>query len=225
MKKIIVEISLWILFCAILPSILEMSGISKIFFSLVSWDNPAFSAQFSMLAGAVIVILFRKEKWADFGFQWVNFKSILKVAVIAIIVSSILYFLNLGARQILGIVEESEHPMLTDSWINIVVTIMILASFSEELLFRGVLLRLLIAEGKSMKMLAVPNIIVALQFGLVHLPLLFFMNTSSVIYIVISAFILGLLAGYYRQKSGSILTAYIIHLMFNLSGMILPDFF
>jgi membrane protease YdiL (CAAX protease family) len=43
-----------------------------------------------------------------------------------------------------------------------------------------------------------------------------------VVFIVINATILGLLAGYYRETSGSIIPAIAVHMTFNVVGAGLP---
>ncbi len=93
--------------------------------------------------------------------------------------------------------------------------LLLLAPLGEELLFRGVLESSLLEYG-----ILIATIIPALLFSLIHfLP---FRNTPRkfLAIILISAFILGLLTGYFRAISGSLLPAYVTHAIFNLNGKI-----
>ncbi len=92
---------------------------------------------------------------------------------------------------------------------------LLLAPLGEEFLFRGVLESSLLEYG-----ILIAVIVPALLFSLIHL--LPFKNTPRkfLVTILISAFILGLLAGYFRAISGSLLPAYVTHTIFNLNGKI-----
>ncbi len=92
---------------------------------------------------------------------------------------------------------------------------LILAPVGEEFLFRGVLESSLLEYG-----ILIAVIVPALLFSFVHL--LPFKNTTGkfLVTIMISAIILGLLAGYFRAISGSLIPAYTTHAIFNLNGKI-----
>jgi len=91
----------------------------------------------------------------------------------------------------------------------------LLTPLGEEFLFRGILESSLLGYG-----ILIAVIVPALLFSLVHI--VPFKNTPRkfLIFIMISAFILGVLAGYFRAISGSLLPAYSVHAIFNLSGRI-----
>jgi len=90
---------------------------------------------------------------------------------------------------------------------------LLLAPLGEEFLFRGILETSLLVYG-----VPVAVILPALLFSLMHIvPLKNAPRKFSAI-ILISAFILGLLAGYFRAVSGSLLPAYSVHAVFNLTG-------
>lgn len=87
----------------------------------------------------------------------------------------------------------------------------LLAPFSEELIFRGVTLR----QAKKALPFWAANILQAALFGIFH------MNMIQGIY----AFCLGLLLGYICEKSGSIYNAIFLHFLFNLLGTVLSGLF
>lgn len=87
----------------------------------------------------------------------------------------------------------------------------ILAPFSEELIFRGITMR---QAQKVLPFWAV-NLMQAFLFGVFH------MNMIQGIY----AFFLGLILGYLCEKSGSIYNSILMHLLFNFFGTVLSPYF
>lgn len=91
--------------------------------------------------------------------------------------------------------------------IGMLVYSVLLAPFSEELIFRGVTLR----QAKKSLPFGAANLLQAVLFGAFH------MNMIQGIY----AFCLGLLLGYICEKSGSIYNSVLLHFLFNLFGTVL----
>ena len=104
-----------------------------------------------------------------------------------------------------------------------VLSVVLLASICEEVFARGLVLGFL-APLKRYSLavlrwrLSAPVLISALGFGLGHLCLLGSMDSRMVVLIVVNAAVLGLLAGYHREKTGSILPAIAVHMAFNIVG-------
>jgi membrane protease YdiL (CAAX protease family) len=115
------------------------------------------------------------------------------------------------------------------SFISLVIGVWILAGIAEEVFTRGLIqgfLSPLSIFGLTFLGLriSVPVLISALFFGLMHLGILSTgANFLSVAIIVIFAFILGIIAGYYREKTDSLIPAIIVHMCGNVGGW-LADF-
>lgn len=108
-----------------------------------------------------------------------------------------------------------------------VVSVWIVASISEEMLFRGLVQSFLKPLGDHGfwlfgRRLSIPVAAGAIGFGLIHLGLLTMAPGPMVAAIVVSATILGFIAGYYREKSGSVLPAIVAHFTFNVLGSGIP---
>lgn len=86
----------------------------------------------------------------------------------------------------------------------------ILAPFSEELIFRGVTMR----QAKKALPFWAANLMQAILFGVFH------MNMIQGIY----AFCLGLILGYVCEKGGSIYYSILLHMLFNFWGAVLSQF-
>ena len=131
--------------------------------------------------------------------------------------------------NILGLALQIEEPsFLKDyTFLQAVVFIWIYASICEEVLTRGLIqgyLSPLRRYGFSIFnfRVSLPVLVAALFFGAMHLGLLTLgLDGFSVLAIVISAFIMGIIAGYYREKTESIVPAILIHMVFNISGSII----
>jgi len=117
----------------------------------------------------------------------------------------------------------SSEMMMPGGLLKPILSVWILASISEEIFFRGFLQSFFMPFKKygfrvSKAYISVPVMICAVWFGLGHLSLLRLMSPDIVIGIVLNATVLGLLAGYYREKTGSVIPAIIIHMIFNIVG-------
>ena len=87
----------------------------------------------------------------------------------------------------------------------------ILAPFSEELIFRGVTMR----QARKFLPFWAANLMQAILFGIFH------MNLIQGVY----AFCLGIVLGYICEKSGSIYNSVLLHMLFNFWGTVLSQFF
>jgi len=103
------------------------------------------------------------------------------------------------------------------------VFVCVYASISEEFLTRGLLQTLLSQgiPGKSnpTRMLSIPIVVSACFFGAMHLVLVPSLGLSAIPVIVL-AVILGLVAGWYRETTGSLAPAVIVHALFDLGGIL-----
>jgi membrane protease YdiL (CAAX protease family) len=103
-----------------------------------------------------------------------------------------------------------------------VVFVWIYASVAEEVLTRG-LLQTLLSSGSGTvppgRRVSMPVIVSALFFGAMHLVLLDTMGAFAVVVIIMSV-VLGLVAGRYREATGSLIPAVIVHCLFNIGGIL-----
>jgi membrane protease YdiL (CAAX protease family) len=106
---------------------------------------------------------------------------------------------------------------------QLVVFIWIYASISEETLTRGLLQTLLSGNAKvgaaAPRRLSMPVLVSGLFFGSMHIVLVKSMGPAAVPVILLAVF-LGLVAARYRERTGSLLPAIIIHALFNIGGML-----
>lgn len=220
-KRIGAETGLWLLSCFMVPVIVMSSGVLNPLMDHLSWCGPAEVTQTVLLLCAVAITLLWKKGFASAGFRMASGRLVLIACGVAIAVavsSNLLEELLFPLHS----TPEGDHPAVSGILLRDVLSVWIGASFIEEFLLRGVLMRILIDEGAEMKFLSWQNIIPALQFGVIHVPLLSFMSGRIVASIVFNAILLGLIAGYYRQKSNSLLPAYCVHMLFNVVMMLLP---
>jgi membrane protease YdiL (CAAX protease family) len=110
------------------------------------------------------------------------------------------------------------------TFLQIVVFVWLYASISEEVFFRGLIqtsLSSLTHYGFTVfeRRISLPVLISALLFGLVHL-----MQSAmgagdyQVLIIVFFAFALGIIAGYQRERTESLVPAIMVHMFANVGG-------
>jgi membrane protease YdiL (CAAX protease family) len=104
-----------------------------------------------------------------------------------------------------------------------VVFVWVYASISEELLTRGLLQTLLSGNSRGAapapRRLSMPVLVSGLFFGSMHIGLVKSMGPAAVPVILLAVF-LGLIAARYRERTGSLLPAIIVHALFNIGGML-----
>ncbi len=107
--------------------------------------------------------------------------------------------------------------------LQMVVFVWVYASISEEILTRGLLQTLLSRNAKvaaaAPRRLSMPVLLSGLFFGSMHIGLVKSMGPAAVPVILLAVF-LGLVAARYREKTGSLLPAIIVHALFNIGGML-----
>ena len=112
------------------------------------------------------------------------------------------------------------------SFPQIVLFVWIFSSIIEEVFTRGFLQgHLSVLSGKHMKLLFVrielPVLISALFFACMHFTLLFAgVDATTMAVTFLFTFSIGLMAGYLRAKTGSLIPAIAVHMLANIGGMI-----
>ncbi len=109
-----------------------------------------------------------------------------------------------------------EPPFLPRSLPEIILVALILAPFSEELMYRGVVEGYLLSHTSLFISVLVP----AILFSLMHIIPYNTAPKPIQATVLVGAFLLGLIAGYYRALSGSLLPAYASHSTMNAVGIL-----
>jgi membrane protease YdiL (CAAX protease family) len=113
-------------------------------------------------------------------------------------------------------------PGLGFSPLQSIVFVWIYASTAEEIFTRGLLqsyLSPLMGYGINLSKklrLSLPVLFSGLYFGLMHVVAMHKMGPP----VIVLTALLGLVAGYHREKTGSLIPAIIIHALFNVGGML-----
>ncbi len=160
-----------------------------------------------------------KEGMESFGIRLPN-KSSWFMGVFLTILGAIFVNFLLGYGGI-----ADRHPVFSDfSPIEAVFIFIVCAPISEELLFRGWVMQItdpLKSRGIRLKgvFLSLPNCIATLWFVLDQLQLFFMeMSWPFVLTAFCSAIFMGLITGYYREKTDSLFVAIVLHSLFNAIG-------
>jgi len=181
--------------------------------------GSVFEKKKKMMGGVVTQLIFIIGSFAVFiafgGLQYFGvrfdlFHTVVAFGVTLPIALSLAYITSkVGSKEKVNLpVDVSQMGTL-----EFVAIILILAPLGEEMLFRGVLETSLLVWG-----IWIATVIPAILFALVHMAPFKGSSPKFMSIILLSAFILGCLSGYFRAISGSLLPAYFVHMTFNLSG-------
>jgi len=166
-------------------------------------------ATFFMLS-TIIIFYVSKGRLGKYGFK-VNFHY------------SILSFLtSLGVAFPLSLVStyfsKGFSPrILSENFYGVLFVSLFLAPVGEETLFRGLLEGYLLEKGGRKVAVIFP----AILFSLIHVLPYYRTPLTYLILLLVNAFILSIVAGYFRLKSSSLVPAYLTHATFNLVGMVI----
>lgn len=174
-----------------------------------------------LLYSFFVMLLISRGRFALYGFRFpqnIPWRKVLSLGLgVGILASLLGFFLNHG-----------EQPLLFEfSFLQTIVIIWICGTVAEEVLMRGLVqgyLNSLQPYGISIAgvRISLPVFVAAVYFGLMHMGLLTMGASGSfVMFIVLFTFFIGLIAGYYREKTGSLIPALIVHFMANVGGGVL----
>jgi len=200
--------------------------------SISEWFDPESKLQRNFSYKVLILIfslmamfILGKGKLSEFGFRKgdrINYK---KMAWLSFLISIgclvIVIIFNIIHHSIHKSPPEAFEP---DTFINTILFVWLWSSICEEVLTRGLmqgyLMPLANRQFKFFKIrISLPVLITALFFSGMHSTLLSKgMSPLFVSGILVNTFILGIVAGWYREKSRSLIPAILIHIIFNIGG-------
>lgn len=197
------------------------SGFEMAIKSIVESVPMGVGSQVGILVISILLIfLFSKIRIIEFNIGKVNLKQLIHPIGLTVFLLII--------RQLISTIVENDGTQVAVSMsiLQKLIFIVVLASLSEELLFRGFLQNMLspiksFGIKLSNTRLSLPVLISGVLFGLMHFVLL---GTGAsfnyVIQIVIFGMFLGMIAGYFQEKHNNFTFAFIVHMSANLSGLI-----
>jgi len=208
-----IVIALWLL---ILFLGIFISSISYIFL-----HNLFISALTIQLTYLVVSCIFAKYildmdiRVLGFRLSIPNSKYILHVFILSISSSIVLAYLGylIGDGKFIEPI-----PGLTRDLIIYSLIAFIFAPIGEETLFRGFLIGALVLGGIDMETSIFTS---AILFSLIHLIPFKTAPPTQLTIVLVTAFILSIIAGIYRVKANSIVPSIVTHICFNLGGMLI----
>jgi membrane protease YdiL (CAAX protease family) len=158
-----------------------------------------------------------------YGFAGARLWQVLKPVPISVGVSLLVIVLSMILIAVTGPPKSGEHPAMSGGMLKAIISVWVVASVCEEVFNRGLVLGFLAPlKHYGFRLLrsriSLPVTVSAVGFGLGHLCLLGAMDPRLVGGAVVSATLLGFIAGYHREKTGSLLPAIVAHMTFNIVG-------
>jgi membrane protease YdiL (CAAX protease family) len=203
----------------VIPSFGLLKGLMRL-----SWISKGDITQISLLVLSLILIgLLSKGNLPTFGFSPAKVKQLVRPVLVSIPVPFLMIVVTMIMIIITGTIPKGEHPAAKYGLIKTIISIWLIASTCEEIFYRGLILGFLAPlKEYGFKLfgshISVPVIVSAIGFGLGHLCLLNQVGSTIVVGIVVSATLLGFIAGYFREKTGSLVPAIAAHMTFNIVG-------
>jgi len=226
--RILVAVGMWLAIYFLSVYLLPDIGFFHALVEKHGWLSGGEISQISILILSLILI-FRlpggnRERY---GIRGTGFGQLIAPVGLGALVSIGFFILNIVVVLIAGLPGEPQGgPAADKSLLNFILTVVILASICEEIFNRGLVQGFLspLKEHpfRLFRLFSLPVAIAGILFGLGHLCLLRAMEPRTVILIVISASALGLIAGHYREKTGSLLPAIAVHMTFNIVSGVIP---
>jgi membrane protease YdiL (CAAX protease family) len=196
-----------------------------------TWLGPGSITQVLFLVFSLILMLILgKGDLSRYGFRTAPLRATARAALTGLGASAVIFLVGMGLMSLIfgpGPESGGDGPGPSHDLVKTILFVWILASTCEEVFYRGLLQNFLSPLGKyGFRLLrwriSVPVALCALAFGLGHLCLIGMMPGPLVAQIVVSATVLGIIAGYFLEKTGSLVPAIIVHASFNVVGMVIP---
>ncbi len=179
-----------------------------------------------LILSIAAMLILNKGSLKEFGFtkpKPINYYKLILITVVVVMVTLLagIIFIVLShnlSSQAEGINKiDSKETILTT-----IVTIWFLSSISETILTRGLFQSMLInLKHIRFLKLSLPVILTALLFGLLHATALFAGKSIwFTLFLVFTTSCMGLVAAYYREKSDSIIPAFLVHILANALGSV-----
>lgn len=183
-----------------------------------SWLSQFTTTTSMLVLSLLLIMVLSKGKIATYGFTLPVHMRLLWIIIIGLLLGfvSTLFTIVLPSKG-LTFVEDF-------SFLQTVILIWIYASIGEEILTRGLVQSYLFPLSKSGfgvlgVFISLPVLLSALFFGFMHLPLLTLgIDISTVSIVVVFACMVGIAAGYFREKTGSLIPAILVHMFANIGG-------
>ena len=206
---------------AIFQTILMQSDVMNDYPCLQKTFNHTLILVFSIL----LILVINKGKLKGYGFN-LNIKFPVGKLVL---ISIVLGFLPSIIIMVADFSEEN-FPGSDFTLLEKIIYIWLWASICEEVFTRGLIQGFLlpakhIGFNFMNRFISLPVMIGAAFFGFMHFMLLTLgLAFFAVLTIVIFGIVLGIIAGYYREQTNSLVPAIMVHMCFNIGGSLLGLF-
>jgi len=202
-------------------SMMLISKSTRIFENFPTIENTF--THTTMLGLAVLfMLILNKGNLRSYGFTWSLDFPVTKTVLISLII-------GLTAALIQNLLISTKVELLPNSFsfLETILYVWVWASICEEVLTRGLIQGFLVPLkhiGITLFKyhISLPVIVGALFFGAMHLAVLAMgVDIVMVLLMVFFSILLGLIAGYLKEKTNSLVPAILVHFCFNVGGSFL----
>ena len=183
-----------------------------------AWLSQFTTTTSMLILSLLLILVLSQGKIATYGFTVPAHMRLMWIIVIGLLLGFISTLLTL-------VLPSGGMTFVEDfSFLQTVILIWVYASIGEEILTRGLVqsyLSPLATNGFDVFgiFISLPVLVSAFFFGCMHLPLLALgIDILTVAIVVLFAIMVGITAGYFREKTGSLIPAILVHMFANIGG-------
>lgn len=183
---------------------------------------------FMILFSIIIMLVIPGYTIRDFGFRRPEKVKYFKIVwlTFVVVIGGMIFFGSLYMGLLENIFGDGKQQFAgmggDQSFLSVLLTVWIWSSITEEIYMRG-LFQSLLDKLKKYRFLrlSLPVWLSGITFGLLHISIYEPGRLFFTMFVVTQAMALGLLAGYYREKSMSIYPAIMVHILGNVFGSVM----
>lgn len=169
-----------------------------------------------MLIASLGIMMLSSQRWGDWGLQLPRSFSWPTLVATSLGVAT-------ACAAIMNIVIKDECMEFIKqlSFVQVVLVVFIYAPLCEELFCRGLLFKLVSSGYERVKLMSAPVLFPAIFFAATHL----IVKSQGISWLYVGlivgyAFVCGLVTGYYRALTASVVPSIVAHSLFNITGYI-----
>ena len=196
------------LFLAVFTASTTSASLTALLLNAKPWV-AGLVAQLSFLALSIAAMRLIGGGFEDYGFR-VDTSSLAKVSLTSIACSAVLvHAVSIASQGEKSPLELPRDPVL------LCLLLLLVAPVCEEVFLRGLVQGFLLRRGHFKLSIVVPALLFSAMHALPFSPV----GPALLLALLSSALALGIIAGYFRAVSGSLLPAFLAHFWFNLVGL------
>jgi len=200
--------------------VLAVWGVAFLFINKISLypRNFVYLGVYLLLMGIVLVLVVRgKESFHEYGFRWP--RSLMNCMVLSALLASVYVIITVfipGSLRNFEVLPPNPFDVYTN------ITIIFVAVFAEEIIFRGYILRNLIKMHGFFTAILLGSAMYSLTYAIYRLPLALVLEMQGQLESALSFFMAGIFLGTLFYKTRTLMYCIVVHLFIRIFQFLTP---